>query len=81
MSVFKNYRAKGTTVRAKVVDEPTEVRTREGNSVTVLPGDVIIETSHPDLFDVLPADAWKSTGYATTSAPAVKPVVTDSKES
>ena len=60
-----------STVRAAVVTEDTarEVVTPTG-ARWVNPGDVVVATDRPDVFDVHSEDSWKATGYgkARTSA-------------
>lgn len=51
-------------------DNAGEVRTR-GGVRTVVPGDVLVTTDAPDVYDVLTSDQWKATGYS--SGPPEKP--------
>lgn len=54
-------------VRAHVVTDDTKgrVNTPTGGR-DVAKGDVLVETDTPGVYDVLNADAWKSTGYGKT---------------
>jgi len=63
-----------STVLAHVVTEDTkgEILVIGGSRHTV-PGDVIVETSQPNVYDVLSAEAWKTTGYGGAEAPAEAP--------
>lgn len=75
---FKDYVAKIVdrdgdkhehTVSAAVVDENTrgEVNTIAG-TVQTNPGDVVVKTDNPGVYDVHSADTWKGTGYAGNEA-------------
>lgn len=56
-----------STVRAHVIEDDDwkgyQVPTIAGTA-TLRKGDAVIETDRPGVYDVLPKDAWESTGYA-----------------
>lgn len=66
MAVFNTYTWHDSTILAKIMDIEDVVRTHWGLR-RVLPGDVVIQTENPTIYDVLSEEEWNKTGYSGTS--------------